>query len=94
MQIDFDIAGQPATFSRSATTGRAELLVDGAVTLLQDPMKFSTHFDLATEQSWVCDVAGHQVKVVKRRPQLVGGFRKNTFTISVDDAVVAAAEGR
>jgi hypothetical protein len=93
MQILFDIAGRPATFHRNRTTGSAQLVVGDTTTQLQDPLRLSTHFDFDTEQTWDCQIDGHQVAIVKQRPQFVGGLRKNSFTVSVDERVVATAEG-
>ena len=93
MKIDFDIAGRPASFDRSAATGRAELVVADETTQLQDPLRFSTHFDFETEKTWDCEVDGHHVTIVKRRPRVVGGLRKSAYTVSVDEQVVATAEG-
>jgi hypothetical protein len=93
MEIDFDISGTPATFTRNANTGRAELVVGGGTTLLADPAKLSTHFDFDTETSWECDVDGHHVEIVKDRARVMGGFRKSAYTVSVDDTVVASVDG-
>jgi hypothetical protein len=94
MLIRFTVGDVPAEFRRNPVTGKAEMELGEDVVALQDPLRFSTHFQLKTAQSWTTSADGHEITIVKRRPRWVGGFRKNAFTVSVDGAAVAQASGR
>jgi hypothetical protein len=93
MEISFDIAGKPAEFRRKASTGAAELQVGDEVVRLAHPLNPSTHFSLKTEETWKWQISDHEVEIVKERPLLVGGLRDNTYTVLVDNDVVAIATG-
>jgi hypothetical protein len=93
MQIKFTVGEDPAEFVRSPTTGKAELKLGESTVELQDPMKFSTHFTFKKTTSWTAQPAGHEVTIAVKRPLWVAGFRKSTYTVSVDGAVVAEATG-
>jgi hypothetical protein len=80
-------------FERNQTTGDAKLRVGDEQIELQSPLKPSTHFQLSTTQAWHCDVADHQIDIVKVRPRFLGGMRANTYTVSVDDRKVATSVG-
>jgi hypothetical protein len=90
MQISFDIAGTPAEFRRRSNAGKAELLVGDDVVPQQGPFRLSTHFSFKTKQTWHCQVGEQVVEIVRVRPRFVGGVRKNSYTISVDNTEVAA----
>jgi hypothetical protein len=94
MVIRFPVGEVPAEFRNNALTGRAELELGQQTVKLQDPYKFSTHFQLGTTRSWTTHADGHEVTIVKRRPRFIAGFRHNAFTVSVDGAVIAEATGR
>ncbi len=94
MKISFDIAGVPAEFRRSPHTGRAELRVSGDVILLQSPWQPSGWFEFRSRRVWRRRVGEHDVEVVKVRSMTPGGgTRPQSYTISVDDTVVAEATG-
>jgi hypothetical protein len=96
MQISFDIAGTPAEFRRKSTTGAAELVIGEQgekVVELANPLHPSTHFSLSTEQTWQCQVGERTVEILKVRPRVVGGLRESSYTVLVDDEVVATANG-
>jgi hypothetical protein len=93
MQLTFEVDGQEAEFRRSAVTGRSELQVGEDVTCLESPYRFTTHFNLRKKTVWNHRVGDHQVEIVKVRPGLLGGFRANSFTVSVDDHVVTESHG-
>jgi hypothetical protein len=94
MVIRFPVGEVPAEFRNNALTGGAELELGQQIVKLQDPLKFSTHFQLGTTRSWATQTDGHEITIVKRRPRVIAGFRNNAFTVSVDGAVVAEATGR
>ncbi len=94
MEISFDIAGTPAEFRRKASTGAAELVVGDEVVKLANPLNPATHFSIKTEETWQCEIGDHAVEIVKERPRVVGGLRDNTYTVLVDDDVVAIATGK
>jgi hypothetical protein len=93
MLIQFKVGETPAEFRRNGLTGSAELRFDQRIVTLQPPSKFSTHFQLSQRKSWTTRADGHEITIVKRSPRFVAGFRKNSFTVSVDGAVVAEASG-
>ncbi|MET0921121.1 MAG: hypothetical protein ABWY77_07980 [Acidimicrobiia bacterium] len=93
MEISFEVAGKPAEFRRTATTGAAELVVGDEVVKLANPLNPGTHFSVKTEESWKTQIGDTTVEIVKKRPLLVGGLRNNTYTVLVDDDVVAIATG-
>jgi hypothetical protein len=93
MQLTFDVDGTPAEFRRNPWTGRSELQVGGDVTMLESPLRFSTHFDFKTRTVWKQRAQDHEVEIVKVRPHAFGGLRSATYTVSVDDTVVADAHG-
>ena len=94
MKISFDIAGVPAEFRRSPNTGRVELRVAGDVILLQSPWQPSGWFDIRSTRVWRRRVGEHDVEIVKVRSMTPGGgTRPQSYTISVDDTVVAEAKG-
>jgi hypothetical protein len=94
MLIHFTVGETPAEFQRNALTGSADLKLDQKIVKLQDPFKFSTHFQLRQTKSWTTEADGHDITIVKRGPRFVSGFRTNSFTVSVDGEVVAEASGR
>jgi hypothetical protein len=94
MEIPFDIAGVPAKFRRNPHTGRAELCAGDDVILLQSPYQLSTQFELRKRRVWRRRVGEHDVEIVKVRSMMpYGGARAQSFTISVDNKVVAEATG-
>lgn len=94
MQINFTVGDAPAEFVYSSTTGKAELTLGEDTIELQDPMKLSTQFSVKQTQSWTTQTGGHDVAIIRERPMWVSGFRKSSFTVSVDGSVVAEANGR
>jgi len=94
MKISFDIAGVPAEFRRSPHTGRAELQVGDDVILLQSPYQPSGWFEFRKKRVWRRRVGEHDVEVVKVRSMaMYGGTQPQSYTISVDNTVVAEATG-
>lgn len=93
MEIWFEVAHRPALFRRDATTGRAELIIDGQTITLASPLNPFTHFRIGTSKKWTRSIDGRSVEIVKDRPMLVGGIRDNTYTIFVDGREVASAKG-
>jgi hypothetical protein len=93
MVINFDIAGVPAEFRRNPHTGRAELRVGDEVICPQSPYQLSTHFEFRTKRVWQRRIGEHDVEIVKTRPLMYGGIRPQSYTISVDNTVVAKATG-
>jgi hypothetical protein len=92
MKIPFDIAGAPAEFRRSPHTGRAELRVGDDVILLQSPYHPSGWFEFRSRRVWRRQVGEHDVEIVKVR-SMFGGGGPQSYTISVDNTVVAEATG-
>jgi hypothetical protein len=93
MRIAFDLAGTPSEFRWDHMTGNAELQVSDDVTQLQSPLSLGSHLSLRLSRTWSLNVGQHAVEVTKVRPLLLAGLRPNHFTVSVDGAVVARAEG-
>jgi hypothetical protein len=44
-------------------------------------------------RSWKTGTAEHDVEIVKVRPRMFGGIRPNSYTVSVDNIIVAKARG-
>ena len=94
MKISFDIAGAPAEFRRSPHTGRVELRLADDVILLQSPYQPSGWFEFRSRRVWRRRVGEHDVEIVKVRSMTPGGgTRPQSYTISVDNTVVAEATG-
>jgi hypothetical protein len=93
MDVTFNVGTEPAVFRWTSMTGRAEIVVGDEHIMLQSPKSLSTHFQMSTERTWCQAVGGHEVKVVKSRPRLMGGLRPNSFTILVDGNVAASSSG-
>jgi hypothetical protein len=93
MKLSFDLAGTPMQFERSTWTGTARLRIGDEIVGLQSPFRPSTHFNIHTEQVWRHQAAEHTIEIRKVRPRFFGGFRPNSFTISVDGTIVAEATG-
>ena len=92
MRIKFDVAGTPAEFWWSGTTGRVELRVGDDTVLLESPLWLSTYYTaVRTIQVWHAGDVEHVVELVKVKPRFTAG--PCTFTISVDSTVVAEATG-
>jgi hypothetical protein len=89
MEVSFDVDGTPAEFRRNRWTGRSELQVGSDVMTLQSPLRLSTHFDFKTRTVWKRRANEHEVEIVKVRPHVLGGLRSTTYTVTVDDTVVA-----
>lgn len=94
MLIRFEVATVPAEFRRNSMTGRAELTVGRETLNIASPWRPSTQFQLRRTKSYSCRIDGHNIEIVKRRPQFMAGFRKNSFTVLVDGEIVAEAHGR
>lgn len=94
MQINFTVGNAPAEFVYSSTTGKAELKLGEDTVELQNPLRLSTQFSFRQTHTWTTQTGGHDVAIVRERPLWVSGFRKSSFTVSVDGAVIAEASGR
>ncbi len=94
VKLEFSVDGQSATFTRNATTGRAELHAGSAAVVLQSPYRLATHFSFRTQRAWQVRVDSHNIEIVKSRPRLWAGFRANSFSVAVDGVVVATATGK
>jgi hypothetical protein len=94
MEIAFDLGGRQAVFRRNGMTGRTAIIVDGETVTLASPYSPFTQFEVSTHKTWRRRIGDHDVEVVKDRPLLVGGMRKNSYRIVVDGHEVAAATGR
>ena len=93
MVIQFDVAGDPAEFEWKSVTGAAELRVGDDTIALQSGLDPRSYFSLRTTTTWTCHPDGHDVTIVKVRSRWFGGFRPSSYSITVDDAVVAQARG-
>ena len=94
MKISFNIAGSPAEFRRSPFTNRVELRVGDEVILLQSPYHPSAWFEFQSRRVWRQRVGEHDVEIVKVRSMAPGGGTSpQSYTISVDNTVVAEARG-
>jgi hypothetical protein len=93
MRIAFDIAGRPAVFRWNNVTGQTEIEAAGQTHVLQRMANPLTHFSLSPKRVWQHDVLGHKVRVEKLRPLLFAPFRPNTFSVFVDDQLVASQKG-
>jgi hypothetical protein len=87
------VAGVPAEFRRNPHTGRAELHVGDEVIRLQSPYQLSTQFEFRTRRVRRRRLGEHDVEIVKVRQIFSGGMRPQSYTISVDNTVVAEATG-
>lgn len=93
MQLDFAVAGAPASFTRNPDTGLAELRWNDETIRLQSPWNPLTHLSFGTTRTWERTLDGHAVVISVTRPRMAGGLRDNTYRISVDGAAVAEAVG-
>lgn len=93
MQLDFSVAGAPATFTRNPDTGLAELAWNGETQRLQSPWNPLTHVSFGTTRTWERTLGGQKVVISVTRPRMAGGLRDNAYTVTVDGAVVAEATG-
>jgi hypothetical protein len=94
MVIQFEVGSDPAEFEFKQGTGAAELRVGTDTIKLQSGMNPRSWASAHTTQTWTCEAAGHAVAIVKVRPRWFAGFRESAYRVSVDDAVVAQAQGR
>jgi hypothetical protein len=94
MEIRFDVESVPATFTRNAMTGRSTLRMGEESFPVQSPWRLSTHFSFRTRTAWRIRARGHDIEIIKVRPQLFGGARPNAFTVLVDGHVVTESTGR
>jgi hypothetical protein len=94
MQISFDVDGTQATFHWTGFIANAKITIDQEVIKLQSPLRLSNQVDFRTQRTWQCQLHDHEIKVVKKRPLLLAGIRKSSFTVAVDGIVVASATGR
>lgn len=93
MRIAFTVDGATAEFRRNALTGRAELIVDGKMEVLQDPLAMGTHVQFSLTRTWKRSHKGHEVVIEKTRTIVFGGFRPQRYRILVDGSVVAEQHG-
>jgi hypothetical protein len=93
VELAFEVDGTRAQFRRKASVGTAELTIGTEVFILASPRKVSTHMEIATRRTWQHRFNDHDVVIEKVRPLLFGGLRPNSFTVTVDGAVVAEATG-
>jgi hypothetical protein len=93
MNITFNVGDSSAQFHRNAFTGLAYLLIDGEKISLASLTQRDTHFDYDTVKVWTIPHSGRTIEIEKVRPQLFGGLRPNTFTVTVDGGQVATARG-
>ena len=93
MHLEFDVAGSPAAFTRNPDTGLAELQWGGDTQRLQSPWNPLTHLSLGTTRTWQRTLGGQAVVISVTRPRMAGGLRDNTYSVTVDGAVVAEATG-
>lgn len=91
--IEFQAAEKACRFRWSGWSGRAELDVDGATTLLTNPRDPATHIDPSLVHTWTQIVGTTHVEIEKRRPVVLAGFRRNDFTVRVDGEVVVETSG-
>ena len=82
-----------AEFRRKASTGAAELQVGDEVVQLTNPLNPARHFSVKTEETWQCQIGEATVEIVKEQPLVVGGLHDDTYTVLVDNDVVAIATG-
>ena len=94
MRIQFEVSGQSAEFYWSNWTGRTDLSVGGEKVVLQGVLEPSSHVRLGLTRAWRHVVDGQTIEIEKQRPRFFAGFRKNAFTVRVDDVVVAVRNGR
>ena len=57
------------------------------------PLHPGTHFSFSLVQSWMRQIAGHEVLVERTRPLLFAGFRPQRLRVLVDGVQVAEQEG-
>jgi hypothetical protein len=93
MMLSFEVDGEPVEFRRNYWTGRAELRCGDEVIVLQSPFRLSTQFNLRTKVVWRHRLGEHDIVIEKVRPQFFGGLRANSYTVAVDDAMVAEGTG-
>jgi hypothetical protein len=93
MEIDFEIDGAPARYSRNWFTGLATLSVAGKPVTLQSVWNPATHFSFPLKRSWTMTVQGHNVVIEKVRPLLLAGLRPQSYRITIDGVLVAETTG-
>jgi hypothetical protein len=60
---------------------------------LQSPLNPGTHYSLSSERKWQLRVNDHQVDIVTDRPMFMSGFRPHSYTVLVDDQIIAEQKG-
>jgi len=93
MQIEFEIDGEDAVFTRNSVTGRAELRVADGVLVLQSPWNPATHVTFNKTKRWCRRIRDREVVVEMLRPMFFAGVRPQKFRILVDGVSVAEQEG-
>lgn len=94
MLIRFEVGEHQAEFRWSPWSGRTTLMVGPETVALQSPLNPGAHFSLGLSQLWISGAFGHRIEILKRRPQLLAGFRDNEFTVCVDGVTVVRKVGR
>jgi hypothetical protein len=94
MVIGFKVGADPAEFEFKQGAGAAELRVGADTIKLQSALNPRSWASAHTTHTWTCQAAGHDVTIVKVRPRWFAGFRPSSYSVSVDETVVAEAHGR
>ncbi len=93
MKITFQVGDRRLQFSRDPFLGSAVIEGEGVRLRLASPLDPRTHFALSKVRVWSAEIAGHHVRIEKRRPWLLAGFRSQDYAIFVDETLVATGSG-
>jgi hypothetical protein len=93
MEIGFSVGGVQAAFRRNHFTGKAVLMVGDDRQSLQNVLNPGTQYSLSNERKWQRQVNGHQIEIVKDRPMFLSALRPHSYTVLVDNQIVAERKG-
>jgi hypothetical protein len=74
-------------------TGQAVLKAGPETIVLQSPLNVTSHFDVKLTRQWQCSVKGHDIRIEKKRPLLLAGFRPQMYRVFVDGELVQERRG-
>jgi hypothetical protein len=93
MQIDFQIAGAPATFKRSWLTGASNIETSQGVVPVKRARNPSTWFHVGRTNAASVRVGEHDVMIEWAGPPVFRAFVPLRYTILVDGEEVATKKG-
>ena len=93
MRIAFTIDDVSCEFHRDGFAGGAQLRYGSETVTLQSGLDPRSSFSVKLTRSWERQVGPHLVRIEKRRPLLLAGFRPSDYKVFVDGRLIAEARG-